>query len=83
LSNSLRHAEATHATLLLDRHEDRVRFVLEDDGVGFDVLTSSSGEGLKNMAARSAKLQAELNIVSKPEHGTRVMVELPQESVHA
>jgi signal transduction histidine kinase len=56
---------------------------LEDDGVGFDVLTSSSGEGLKNMAARSAKLQAELNIVSKPEHGTRVMVELPQESVHA
>jgi signal transduction histidine kinase len=83
LSNSLRHAKATHATLFLDRHEGRVRFVLEDDGVGFDVLTSSSGEGLKNMAARSAKLQAELNIVSKPEHGTRVMVELPQESVHA
>lgn len=83
LSNSLRHAKAAHATLLLERHEGRVRFVLEDDGVGFDVLTASSGEGLKNMAARSAKLQAELNIVSKPGHGTRVMIELPQEPVHA
>ncbi|MBA2252103.1 MAG: sensor histidine kinase [Nitrospirales bacterium] len=83
LSNSLRHAKATHATVLLKRHEGRVRFVLEDDGVGFDVLTLSSGEGLKNMAARSAKLHAELNIVSKPGHGTRVMIELPQEPVDA
>ncbi|MEP6888718.1 MAG: sensor histidine kinase [Nitrospirales bacterium] len=83
LSNSLRHAKATHATVLLNRHEGRVRFVLEDDGVGFDVLTLSSGEGLKNMAARSAKLHAELNIVSKPGHGTRVMIELPQEPVDA
>ena len=83
LSNSLRHAEATHAALVLETHDGRVRFVLEDDGVGFDVLTASSGEGLKNMAARSAKLQAELNIVSKPGHGTRVIIELPQEPVHA
>lgn len=77
LSNSLRHAKATHAMLVLERHEGRVRFVLEDDGAGFDVPTSSSGEGLKNMAARSAKLHAELTIISKPGHGTRVMLELP------
>ncbi len=83
LSNSLRHAKATHATLLLERHDGCVQFVLEDDGVGFDVLTTSSGEGLKNMAARSAKLHAELNITSQPGHGTRVMVELREESVHA
>lgn len=83
LSNSLRHADATHATLLLQRHEGRVRFILEDDGVGFDVPTASSGEGLRNMAARSAKLHAELNIVSKPGKGTHVMIELPQEPTHA
>jgi signal transduction histidine kinase len=83
LSNSLRHANATHATLVLERHDGRARFVLEDDGVGFDLPTSSSGDGLKNMAARAAKLHAELNIVSKPGHGTRVMLELPQEPVHA
>jgi signal transduction histidine kinase len=83
LSNSLRHAQATHARLSLERHHGRVRFILEDDGIGFDVLASSPGQGLKNMTARSAKLHAELNIVSGPRHGTRLVFELPQESVHA
>jgi signal transduction histidine kinase len=83
LSNSLRHAKATHATLSLIRYEGRVRFVLEDDGIGFNVRMSPSGEGLKNMAARSAKLHAELNIVSEPGHGTRVVFDLPHEAVHA
>ena len=83
LSNSLRHAKATQATLSLEKHHGRVRFIVEDDGVGFDVLASPHGEGLKNMAARSVKLHAELTIVSKPGQGTRVVFELPQESVHA
>ncbi|MDQ6735138.1 MAG: histidine kinase, partial [Nitrospirota bacterium] len=83
LSNSLRHAKATHARLSLETHQGRVRFVLEDDGIGFDVLASSHGEGLKNMTARSAKLHAELNIVSEPRRGTRIVFELPQEPVHA
>jgi signal transduction histidine kinase len=83
LSNSLRHAKATHARLSLEKHQGRVRFILEDDGIGFDVLASSPGQGLKNMTARSAKLHAELNIVSGPRHGTRLVFELPQEPVHA
>lgn len=83
LSNSLRHAKAAQATLSLEKHQGRVRFVVEDDGIGFDVLASPHGEGLKNMAARSVKLHAELTIVSKPGHGTRVVFELPQEPVHA
>lgn len=83
LSNSLRHAQATHVTLSLKTHQGRVLFVVEDDGIGFDRLTSPPGEGLKNMAARSAKLHAELTVVSAPGHGTRVIFELPQEPVHA
>jgi signal transduction histidine kinase len=83
LSNSLRHAQATHVMLSLKTHQGRVQFVVEDDGIGFDVLTSPHGEGLKNMAARSAKLQAELTVVSEQGHGTRVVFELPQEPVHA
>ena len=82
LSNSLRHAKAMQATVSLKMHQGRVRFVVEDDGIGFDVLTSPHGEGLKNMAARSAKLHAELTIVSEPRHGTRIVFELPQEPVH-
>jgi signal transduction histidine kinase len=83
LSNSLRHAKATHARLSLEKHHGRVRFILEDDGIGFDVLASSPGQGLKNMTARSAKLHAELKIVSGPCRGTRLVFELPQEPVHA
>ncbi len=83
LSNSLRHAKATHAMISLEKHQGRVRFAVEDDGVGFDVRTSPHGEGLKNMAARSAKLYAELTIASNPGQGTRIIFELPQEPVHA
>ena len=83
LSNSLRHAKATQAIVSLKTHQGRVRFIVEDDGIGFDVLTSPHGEGLKNMAARSVKLHAELTIVSQPGQGTRIVFELPPEPVHA
>lgn len=83
LSNSLRHAKATQVRLSLEKHQGRMRFVVEDDGVGFDVPTSPRGEGLKNMAARSVKLHAELTIVSQPGQGTRIVFELPPEPVHA
>ena len=83
LSNSLRHAKATQARLSLKEHDGRVRFVVEDDGIGFNRATSPPGEGLKNMAARSVKLHAAFAIVSTPGHGTCLTFELPKETVDA
>ena len=83
LSNSFRHAQARHARLSLELHDGGVRLVVEDDGVGFDPQASRHGAGLKNMAARAARLHARLAIESEAGRGARVLFELPKERVHA
>jgi signal transduction histidine kinase len=83
ISNSLRHARATRADVTLDRHESRVRLRVKDDGVGFVVDGAQAGEGLKNMAARAAKMKGTLTVVSRPGDGTQVVFDVPVERVYA
>jgi len=83
MSNSLRHAQARRASLRLELCEGRVRLVVEDDGIGFRNGSMHAGEGLRNMTARAAKLHADLSVSSIPGQGTRIIVELPKEPLHA
>ena len=78
LSNSIRHAQPTHMTLRLGRLGERIRFEIEDDGIGFDpALKSAAGRGLKNIAARVRELAGTLNVDSKSGRGTRILIDLP------
>jgi signal transduction histidine kinase len=80
MSNSLRHAAASSGALSLQRHEGRVRLVVEDDGVGFQTETvRERGHGLKNMEARTRRLGGQLDIKSEPGRGTKVVFDLSQE----
>lgn len=83
MSNSLRHARAHEATLSLEVHDGHVRMIVEDDGIGFTRGRHQDGEGLKNMAARAAKLQAHFAVTADPGRGTRILFEFPQERLHA
>src|SRR5581483_243745 len=82
LSNALRHARATRGTIALEPRNGHVRLTVEDDGVGFAVAAAASGEGLKNMAARAAKINGTLTVTSQPGR-TCVIFELPRERVYA
>jgi signal transduction histidine kinase len=47
LTNIARHAQAETASVLLERRPDRVRAIIEDDGVGFDpAAAAKNGERL-------------------------------------
>jgi signal transduction histidine kinase len=83
MSNSLRHAQARRASLALELCHGRVRLVVEDDGIGFDRGGVRAGEGLKNMTARAAKLNAHVTVSSAPGRGTRIILELPEVALHA
>jgi PAS domain S-box-containing protein len=87
LTNILKHARASHASLVLERRDDIISAILEDDGVGFDAeraLTASQRSlGLRNMRERVALLGGELEIESSPEAGTALYVRLPASAAKA
>ncbi len=82
LSNVRKHARATHVSLEVTKGL-RWRFVVRDDGAGFD-LQHSPGEshvGLKIMRERSQQIGAEVLVESTPGQGTRVTLHLPPHPV--
>ena len=85
LTNVARHADASHASVLLQQREGVVVLVVEDDGVGFDVdqMASSPEErqrlGLFGIKERASLVEGRVRIESEPNAGTTVSVEIPLE----
>jgi signal transduction histidine kinase len=75
LTNVLKHARATRATVALVRGA-RVRLVVEDDGVGFGTPPEAFTFGLGGMRARVEALGGRLVLENRAGGGGRVMAEL-------
>nr|MBP7522327.1 histidine kinase [Leptothrix sp. (in: b-proteobacteria)] len=79
LSNVRKHAKASEVWLDVWR-QPVWRFVVRDDGVGFDTGVPGAGEthvGLGIMAERAERLKAALEVSSQPGSGTTVSLVLP------
>jgi ligand-binding sensor domain-containing protein len=72
LTNVAKHAQATEVHVLLEQHDHSWRFVIRDNGVGFDPGAQTAGNGLKNLRARAVKIGAECRINSQPGQGTTI-----------
>jgi signal transduction histidine kinase len=80
LSNSIRHANASHIRVSLRRHKHYLRFEVRDDGIGMATTgPRRRGFGLSNIEARAKQLGFRLLIRSRPGHGTSVVLNLPLE----
>jgi two-component system sensor histidine kinase UhpB len=83
LTNIARHAKATSVSLILERHNDRVVAIIEDDGCGFYVEAVMKNPvkeqrlGLLGMEERVALVGGALTIESTPAKGTSVYVRIP------
>lgn len=79
LTNIIRHANAESVSILLERRNNKVIAVIEDDGMGFEIKDFSQGSqlGLLGMKERTELLDGKLTIESNPDHGTSVFVEIP------
>jgi signal transduction histidine kinase len=70
LNNSLKHAQAAHVTVTLQRSPAGVVLEVVDDGRGFDPgQAGQGGMGLGNMQARAREIGACLEILSQPGQG--------------
>ena len=85
LTNVARHSEASRASLLLERRDDHLHLIVEDDGKGFDLADTTSpdmsagplGLGLLGIKERAALLGGTLEIESAKGVGTSIYVRLP------
>ena len=78
LTNVARHAHAVHASLVVRRSGQRLRAVVEDDGVGFDAAAEGSRAlGLRGMTERAAAVGGRVEVASQPRAGTSVKLEVP------
>ncbi|HEX6680469.1 MAG TPA: ATP-binding protein [Gaiellaceae bacterium] len=76
LANARKHAGAHHADVRIRlRGEERVVSIV-DDGTGFDEETVASGQGLRNMKARTASIGGGFRLRSEPGRGTALEVVL-------
>jgi signal transduction histidine kinase len=79
LTNIARHAQAHSASILVERHGEHVRAIVEDDGMGFDIHTDHGERhlGLLGMRERAELLNGILTVESSSEHGTSIFIEIP------
>jgi len=84
LSNCVRHARASQATVTLQTRGSRVRLAIGDDGAGFDSNKNQfTGYGLANMATRTKKLGGQLQIRSRMGRGTQIIAEFSLDPILA
>jgi len=75
LTNVVKHASASAASVLLEREPEALRVTVRDDGVGGASITADSG--LAGLRDRLEALDATLLIESEPAQGTTVCAEFP------
>ena len=84
LSNATRHARASSIRVGLFGHPDGVRVIIEDDGKGIRLAAATEPHhyGLAIMAERARGLGGVLEIVPRPDGGTRVAVRFDPAARH-
>ena len=84
LNNCIRHAQATHAMVKLQRAKAKICLVILDNGIGFSSADiQSRGYGLSYMEMRARRLGGELHVRSQKGQGTTIIAEFSLEPIPA
>ncbi len=73
MSNTLKHANATHTALSVGHWHGIIFIRWKDNGTGFNASTSVQSNGLSNMHTRAEKIGGTVTITSERHSGTEVI----------
>lgn len=78
INNIIKHASATAVLIQLNREDNRLSLVVEDNGKGFDTIeaTGRQSMGLSTIKSRVEYLRGQLTIDSVPDVGTTVLIDI-------
>ena len=78
LTNVVRHAAASGASVAVTISSNRLRAVVEDDGAGFDTARPTDGHlGLEGMRERAELVGGALQVISTVGAGTTIVLQVP------
>nr|WP_235062689.1 PAS domain S-box protein [Thalassobacillus devorans] len=77
LTNIWKYADVDRAWVTIRELGEVVRVMIEDQGKGFDKDQLSSGVGLFSMEERTRSVGGDLEIISVPGEGTKIIAEIP------
>jgi two-component system NarL family sensor kinase len=79
VSNILKHAKATEITIQLNRFNQELLVMVEDNGIGFEpaMISREKGMGLRNVESRATALGGRINVDSGRGRGTTTTIEIP------
>ena len=80
LQNINKYAGAKNITVEISGNSENVFLKIQDDGIGFDVNKKSKGIGMQNMISRTNDCQGIIDITSKKDHGTSIVITIPTET---
>ncbi|MDR0295058.1 MAG: tetratricopeptide repeat protein [Prevotellaceae bacterium] len=76
VNNALKHSGATQIMVQIMQEPNRIAFIVQDDGCGFDTLVATKGTGLENIRTRIASFGGNIQIDSVEGKGTEVNIEI-------
>lgn len=84
ITNIIKHAGATHVSLVLLITAQSTILLVEDDGKGFDpaVSTGKGGLGLVGMRERMSLIGGQLDFISSGDEGTTIRATIPNPREH-
>ncbi len=74
MTNAIKYSDGTEAQLLLESNGAFSKMEFRDNGSGFNVSKKSKGRGLKNMEARSKKMNANI-VIHSSSVGTSILLD--------
>ncbi len=79
VTNIVKHAQATEASISLTQHDSELNMMIEDNGKGFKVgkLEEKDGMGLGNIERRVEHLEGSMEVDSALGRGTNISIDIP------
>ncbi|WP_298903724.1 sensor histidine kinase [uncultured Psychroserpens sp.] len=80
ITNVIKHARASEATIHITNHEDSLNIMVEDNGIGFNpsqVTKTNKGMGISSIDKRIEHLEGSMTIESEKKQGTTIIIDIP------
>jgi len=80
VTNIIKHANASEASISITQHEDSLNIIVEDNGSGFDHkqnVMNDNGMGLDSIERRVEHLEGSMEVDSSEGNGTTIVIDIP------
>ena len=74
VNNAIKYAEAKNISVEVEKINNQIKIVIQDDGKGFDLETADLGNGIQNMKKRIDDVGGTFEINSWQNKGTKIII---------